>query len=102
MAITPGTHAGRYEIASLIRAGRMGEVYRAKDPKLGRDVAIKVLPAAFSADKDRLARFEQEAQAAAQLVELSSISLRTGSSWPCRSISLQRFPPERHSRCLKS
>src|SRR5580765_4501623 len=45
----------------------MGEVWRARDPKIGRDVAIKVLPSAFSADKDRLARFEQEAQAAGAL-----------------------------------
>ncbi|MBA2527773.1 MAG: protein kinase [Pyrinomonadaceae bacterium] len=67
MAITPGTHPGRYEIASLIGAGGLGAVYRAKDPKLGRDVAIKVLPAAFSADAGRLRRFEQEAQAAGGL-----------------------------------
>ena len=55
------------EIASLIGLGGMGEVYRAKEPKLGSDVAIKVLPAAFSADAERLRRFEQEAQAAGAL-----------------------------------
>ena len=63
----PGTKLGRYEIRSLIGAGGMGEVYLARDPKIGRDVAIKVLPAALSGDKERLARFEQEAQAAGSL-----------------------------------
>jgi eukaryotic-like serine/threonine-protein kinase len=67
MSITPGAHLGRYEIRSLLGAGGMGEVYRARDPKLNRDVAIKVLPAAFSADPERLRRFEQEAQAAGAL-----------------------------------
>ncbi len=56
-----------YEIVALIGAGGMGEVYRARDPRLGRDVAIKVLPAAISADLARLRRFEQEARAAAAL-----------------------------------
>jgi Tol biopolymer transport system component len=67
MTLTPGTYLGPYEIVSQIGAGAMGEVYRARDPKLGRDVAIKVLPAAFSADTERLRRFEQEAQAAGAL-----------------------------------
>lgn len=67
MNITPGTHLGRYEIRSKIGAGGMGEVYRAFDPKINREVAIKVLPAAFSADEGRLSRFEQEAQAAGAL-----------------------------------
>ena len=64
MTLTEGTKLGRYEIRSVIGVGGMGEVYRASDPKIGRDVAIKVLPADFSADKERVARFEQEAQAA--------------------------------------
>ena len=67
MAIEPGTKHGRYEIRSQIGAGGMGEVYLARDPKIGRDVAIKVLPSALSDDKERLARFEQEAQAAGSL-----------------------------------
>ena len=67
MPIEPGTKFGRYEIRSQIGAGGMGEVYLARDPKIGRDVAIKVLPSALSDDKDRLARFEQEAQAAGSL-----------------------------------
>ena len=65
--IDAGTHLGRYEIRSQIGAGGMGEVYRARDEKLNRDVAIKVLPSALSQDADRLRRFEQEAQAAGAL-----------------------------------
>jgi eukaryotic-like serine/threonine-protein kinase len=67
VSLTPNTKLGPYEIVSLIGVGGMGEVYRARDTKLGRDVAIKVLPAAFSTDVDRLRRFEQEAQAAGTL-----------------------------------
>src|SRR5216117_1014552 len=65
MSIASGTKLGRYEIRSKIGAGGMGEIYRARDEKLNRDVAIKVLPAALSQDEDRLRRFEQEAQAVA-------------------------------------
>ena len=65
--IAPGTRLGPYVISAPIGAGGMGEVYKATDPRLGRDVAIKVVPAAFSADPERLSRFEQEARAAAAL-----------------------------------
>ena len=64
MTLGAGTRLGPYEIVSPLGAGGMGEVYRAKDPRLGRDVAIKVLPASYSTDADRLRRFEQEARAA--------------------------------------
>src|SRR5512136_313550 len=67
MPIAPGTRLGPYEITALIGAGGMGEVHRARDPRLGRDVAIKVLPAEFAGDPDRLRRFEQEARAASAL-----------------------------------
>jgi serine/threonine protein kinase len=67
VTLAPGSKLGPYEILAPIGAGGMGEVYRAKDPRLGRDVAIKVLPATFSADTDRLRRFEQEARAAGVL-----------------------------------
>src|SRR5437879_13916401 len=67
MTIAAGTKLGRYEIRSKIGAGGMGEVYRARDEKLNREVAIKVLPATLSQDADRLRRFEQEAQAAGTL-----------------------------------
>jgi tetratricopeptide (TPR) repeat protein/TolB-like protein len=65
--LKPGTHLGPYEIVAPIGAGGMGEVYRARDTRLGRDVAIKVLPADFASDPDRLRRFEQEARAVAAL-----------------------------------
>jgi eukaryotic-like serine/threonine-protein kinase len=67
VGLTPGTRLGPYEILAPIGAGGMGEVYRARDERLKRDVAIKVLPSTFSADPDRLKRFEQEAQAAGGL-----------------------------------
>src|SRR5438876_6318952 len=67
MTIAAGTRLGRYEIRSKIGAGGMGEVYRVRDEKLNREVAIKVLPATYSQDADRLRRFEQEAQAASAL-----------------------------------
>jgi hypothetical protein len=67
MALDPGTRLGLYEIVGPLGAGGMGEVYRAKDTKLGRDVALKVLPELFARDPDRLARFEREAQLLASL-----------------------------------
>jgi serine/threonine protein kinase len=67
MSIPAGTRFGPYEIAALLGAGGMGEVYRARDERLGRDIALKVLPPAFCADRDRLRRFEQEAKAAGAL-----------------------------------
>jgi eukaryotic-like serine/threonine-protein kinase len=66
-SLSPGTKLGRYEIRSQLGAGGMGEVYRSRDASLNRDVAIKVLPAAFSADNQRLRRFEQEAKSAGGL-----------------------------------
>ncbi|MGE5178610.1 MAG: protein kinase domain-containing protein, partial [Bacteroidota bacterium] len=65
--IPSGTRLGPYEIQSLIGRGGMGEVYRARDGRLGREVAIKVLPTSFAADADRVRRFEREARAAGQL-----------------------------------
>jgi eukaryotic-like serine/threonine-protein kinase len=65
--ITPGSRVGPYEIVSALGAGGMGEVFRARDTNLGREVAIKVLPEAFAADAERLARFEREARVLASL-----------------------------------
>ena len=62
MPLIVGTRLGPYEIAAPIGAGGVGEVYRARDTKLNRDVAIKVLPEAFARDADRMARFTREAQ----------------------------------------
>jgi hypothetical protein len=65
--LKPGSRLGPYEIVEPIGAGGMGEVYRAHDPRFGRDVAIKLLPAAFANDEGRVARFEREARAAGSL-----------------------------------
>jgi serine/threonine protein kinase/Tol biopolymer transport system component len=67
MSLSPGTKLGSYEIVSPLGAGGMGEVYRARDTRLGREVALKVLPAAFASDPDRMARFQREAQVLASL-----------------------------------
>ncbi len=67
MGLAPRTRLGQYEITGPLGAGGMGEVYRATDTKLGRDVAIKVLPADLATDADRLARFEREAKLLASL-----------------------------------
>ena len=75
MALSSGTKLGPYEIQSLLGAGGMGEVYRAHDSRLNRTVAIKVLPASFSADQDRMQRFSQEARAAAALNHPNILSI---------------------------
>ena len=67
MALTAGTRFGTYEVVGLIGAGGMGEVYRGRDTRLGRDVALKILPEQFATDPDRLARFRREAQVLASL-----------------------------------
>src|SRR6185436_7929802 len=67
MALTSGTRIGPYEVLAAIGAGGMGEVYRARDTKLDRDVAIKVLPETFANDAERLARFTREAKTLAAL-----------------------------------
>jgi serine/threonine protein kinase len=67
MPLPPGTRIGSYEIVAAIGAGGMGEVYRATDTALGRQVAIKVLPGSVATDPDRLARFEREAKTLAAL-----------------------------------
>lgn len=67
MSLNPGTRLGAYEIVAPLGAGGMGEVYRARDARLGRDVAIKVLPELLATDPDALARFEREMQTLAAL-----------------------------------
>src|SRR5712671_4598424 len=67
LALQPGARLGPYEVLSALGAGGMGEVYRAHDTKLNRDVALKILPDAFASDPDRLARFTREAQTLASL-----------------------------------
>src|SRR6202165_4754689 len=67
MALSAGTHLGPYEILAPIGVGGMGEVYRARDTKLKREVALKVLPEAFATNPERMARFQREAEVLASL-----------------------------------
>jgi eukaryotic-like serine/threonine-protein kinase len=75
MSLTPGTRLGTYQIISSLGAGGMGEVYRATDTRLGRDVALKVLPDALTATPDRLARLEREARTVAGLNHPNIVTL---------------------------
>jgi serine/threonine protein kinase len=67
MSLSPGTRVGTLEVISLLGTGGMGEVYRARDTRLKRDIAVKVLPAVWAADSDRVARFQREAELLATL-----------------------------------
>jgi serine/threonine protein kinase len=90
MSLAPGTKLGPYEIQSLLGAGGMGEVYRARDTRLQRDVAIKILPNCLAHDRDRLRRFEQEARAVAALnhpnllivFDVGTVPVEEGNSHP--------------------
>jgi serine/threonine protein kinase len=95
MSLSPGARLGPYEVLSLLGAGGMGEVYRARDTRLGREVAVKVLPASVSADTDRLRRFELEARAASLLdhphiVAIHDVGVHDGTSAAPRAPSLRK------------
>src|SRR5512138_2910941 len=77
MTLALGTKLGPYEILAPLGAGGMGEVYRARDPRLGRDVAVKVLPQAVAASPERLARFEREARTVAGLNHPNIVTLHS-------------------------
>ena len=87
MPLQPGTTLGPYSVTAKIGEGGMGEVYRARDTKLDRDVALKVLPEAFTSDPDRLARFEREAKV---LASLNCLRARTGGRSRARAASRHR------------
>src|ERR1700737_4398525 len=103
MSVAPGARLGVYEIVAPLGAGGMGEVYRAHDTKLGRDVALKILPESFTHDPERIARFRREAQVLASLnhphigaiygLEESNGTQRVGLGWvkaPTRAVRLAR------------
>ena len=75
MALQPGSRLGHYIVGAPLGAGGMGEVYRATDTKLGRDVALKILPADLARDPDRLVRFQREARAVAALNHVHIVTL---------------------------
>src|SRR5262245_59339032 len=91
MSLSQGSRCGPYEIIAPLGAGGMGEVYRARDPRLGRDGAIKMLPAGLAAEPDRLSRFQREAQTLAALnhPNIASIyGLEDGAGAPCLVLEL--------------
>jgi len=74
MTLTPGTRLGPYVIVAVVGAGGMGEVYRARDARLGRDVALKILPETFANDPNRLMRVEREARTLAALMSALALA----------------------------
>jgi serine/threonine protein kinase len=93
MPLTIGTHLGSYEITGLLGKGGMGEVYRARDTKLKRDVAIKILPDEFSRDADRASRFQREAEVLATFRRKNEVRnaglTRNSARFRCRNAEFQ-------------
>jgi len=88
MAIAFGNRLGSYEILALLGAGGMGEVYRARDIKLGREIALKILPTEFALDSERLARFKREAQVwPHSVIRISRPSTASKKQMACRRSS---------------
>ena len=108
MAIAPGSRLGSYEILSALGAGGMGEVYHARDTKLGREVAVKVLPEAFALDPDRVARFQREAKVLAsqneefRIQNCSSKISPSGRSSPGKRAVVSTSPAARESSTGRS
>ena len=93
MKLSPGLRVGAYEVLAPAGAGGMGEVYRARDTRLGREVALKVLPEMFSADPERLARFEREAQVLAALSHPNIAGIYGLEEWEGNRILVLEFVP---------
>ncbi len=83
MSLEAGTKLGSYEVAAPLGVGGMGEVYRARDTKLNRDIALKVLPEAFDTDPERLARFQREAEVLASLNHPNIAQIYGSAGWDC-------------------
>jgi serine/threonine protein kinase len=92
MPLSEGTRLGPHEILGLIGSGGMGEVYRARDSRLGRDVAVKILPQDVAGDPDRLQRFEREARALAALNHPNILTIHVGThdGAPLRGLGASR------------
>jgi eukaryotic-like serine/threonine-protein kinase len=105
MALDSDTKLGPYEILSALGAGGMGEVYRARDPRVGREVAIKVLPSGSAPDSERLRRFEHEARATAainhpNILAVFDIGSQDNFPWPVAAASCSRKSGHRTPRGL--
>jgi serine/threonine protein kinase len=103
MAVTSGTQLGPYEIQSPIGAGGMGEVYRARDTRLGRNVAIKILPQTFASDPERLQRFQQEARVLSalnhpNLLAIYDVGVQDGVHYPPANSTSIREATSRKAR----
>jgi len=99
MSIAPGTRLGHYEIITPLGAGGMGEVYRARDPRLQRDVAVKVLPERLSNDPKALGRFERKARAVAALSHPNILAIHdVGGDLGIHYLSSVLYPGEKLSR----
>ena len=99
MPVAVGVRLGVYEVVSHIGSGGMGEVYRARDTKLGRDVALKILPDSVAHDPERVARFKREAQVLAALnhTHIAATARSTSVSWPSPPpVWRKRGAPSRH------
>jgi serine/threonine protein kinase len=104
LALTPGTRIGPYEVLSSLGAGGMGEVYRARDTKLNRDVALKILSESFVLDADRLARFRREAQSSPRSItrtSLRSMALKTQARRMPLVLELVEGPDARGTDCQR-
>ena len=99
MLLSPGTTLGPYSVTAKIGEGGMGEVYQARDTKLDRDVALKVLPEAFTSDPDRLARFEREGKV---LASLNHSNIGAGAPTRNLPVSGQEADAPRPSSTLRS
>ena len=93
MSLSPGSRLGRYEILDPLGAGGMGEVYRARDTRLDRDVAIKILPESVARDPERLARFDREAKAVAALSHPNILALHDAGTEPSKAQERPRRSP---------